>query len=99
MGHLIYSKNKLVVLITQCMFTIVADEEKIAIYHHIDSICGKARKILGMLYRRFSHDTEPYALLQLYLSLVRPYLQYAGSQVWDLHLQKDINQRVCKNLD
>ena len=57
----------------------------------IDSICGKARKILGLLYRRFSHDTEPYALLQLYLSLLRPYLEY-GSQVWDPHLQKDIHQ-------
>ena len=59
--------------------------------HHIDSICGKARKILGLLYRRFSHDAEPYALLQLYLSLVRPHLEYR-SQVWDPHLQKDINQ-------
>ena len=59
--------------------------------HHIDSICGKARKILGLLYRRFSHDAEPYALLQLYLSLVRPHFEY-GSQVWDPHLQKDINQ-------
>ena len=59
--------------------------------HHIESICGKARKILGLLYRKFSHDTEPYALLQLYLSLVRPHFEY-GSQVWDPHLQKDINQ-------
>ena len=62
--------------------------------HHIDSICSKARKILGLLYRRFSLDTEPHALLQLYLSLVRPHLEY-GSQVWDPHLQKDItNLRV-----
>ena len=53
--------------------------------HHIDSICGKARKILGLLYRRFSHDAEPYALLQLYLSLVRPHLEYGSHQ-------KDINQ-------
>ena len=59
--------------------------------HHIDSICSKAWKILGLLYWRFSHDTEPYALLQLYLSLVRPHLKY-GSQVWDPHLRKDINQ-------
>ena len=39
------------------------------------------RKILGLLYWRFSHDTEPYALLELYLSLVRPHLEYR-SQVW-----------------
>ena len=42
--------------------------------HHIDSIYTKARKILGFLYQRFSHDTELYALLQLNLSLVRPVL-------------------------
>ena len=34
------------------------------------------RKILGSLYQRFSYDTEPYALLELYLSLVRPHLEY-----------------------
>ena len=59
--------------------------------HRIDSICSKARKILGLLYWRFSRDTEPHALLQLYLSLVRPHLEYR-SQVWDPHLQRDINQ-------
>ena len=55
---------------------------------HIDSICSKAKKILGLIYRRFygsaSHDT----LKQLYLSLVRPHLEYA-CQVWDPHLVKD----------
>ena len=55
---------------------------------HIGSVCSKAKRILGLIYRRFygsaSHDT----LKQLYLSLVRPHLEYA-CQVWDPHLIKD----------
>ena len=56
---------------------------------HIASICGKARQILGLLYRRFyTGATEPNSIKQLYLSLVRPHLEYA-CQVWDPHLMKD----------
>ena len=38
---------------------------------HIDSVCSKARKILGLLYRRFYNNASKDTLLQLYLSLVR----------------------------
>ena len=36
-------------------------------------------------------DTNPQSLFQMYLAFVRPHTEYA-SQVWDPHLQKDINQ-------
>ena len=49
--------------------------------NHITSICTKARKLLGLLYRRFYIHAEPSALFRLYLSLVRPHLEYA-SDVW-----------------
>ena len=55
---------------------------------HISSVCAKARQILGLLYRRFYSYTNPDALKQLYLSLVRPHLEYA-CQIWDPHLIKD----------
>ncbi len=58
---------------------------------HVESICARARKVLGLLYRRFYTNAEPPALLQLYLSLVRPHLEYA-SDVWDPNLQKDIEK-------
>ena len=55
---------------------------------HVASVCAKARQILGLLYRRFCSCTSPDALKQLYLSLVRPHLEYA-CQIWDPHLIKD----------
>ena len=51
-------------------------------------MCQKSRQILGLLYRRFYSCTSPDALKQLYLSLVRPHLEYA-CQIWDSHLIKD----------
>ena len=58
---------------------------------HISELCTKARKILGLLYRQFYDNVDPATLKQLYLSLVRPHLEYA-SQVWDPYLQVDINR-------
>ena len=57
--------------------------------NHIKDICSKARKILGLLYRRYYQYADESTLLQLYMSLVRPHLEYAAP-VWDPHLQKDI---------
>ena len=55
---------------------------------HIESVCRKARQILGLLYRRFYSSADSDAIKQLYLSLVRPHLEYA-CQVWDPHLLRD----------
>ena len=46
---------------------------------HIDSVCSKARKILGLLYQRFHNNASKDSLLQLYLSLVRPHLAQCGT--------------------
>ena len=70
----------------------------------IESPCSKAKQILGLLYRRFYHHSSEQTLRQLYVSLVRPHLEYA-SPVWDPYLQKDVNlleriqQFACKLLD
>ena len=55
---------------------------------HIDSVCSRAKKILGLIYRRFYSSANQDTLKQLYTSLVRPHLEYA-CQVWDPHLVKD----------
>ena len=56
----------------------------------VESVCQKARRVLGLLYRRFYGQASQESLKQLYLSLVRPHLEYA-CQVWDPHLSKDTN--------
>ena len=57
----------------------------------INDICAKAKRMVGLLYRRFYKDASPQTLFQMYLALVRPATEYA-SQVWDPHPQKDIDQ-------
>ena len=56
---------------------------------HINMICTKARRLVGMLYRQFYQDADTTTLKQLYVSNIRPHLEYA-CQVWDPYLQKDI---------
>ena len=56
---------------------------------HIQATCTKARKILGLLYRRFYNNTDGATLLPLYLMMVRPHLEYA-SPVWNPHMHKDV---------
>ena len=55
---------------------------------HIESICSKTRQILGLLYRCFYDSTDSSMIKQLYLSMVRPHLEYA-CQVWDPYLIRD----------
>ena len=55
---------------------------------HINSICSHAKKILGLIYRRLYSSANQDTLRQLYISLVRPHLEYAYP-VWDPHLVKD----------
>ena len=55
---------------------------------HISTICTKAKKILGLIYRRFYGSANQTTLKQLYLSLVRPHLEYA-CQIWNPHLVRD----------
>ena len=58
---------------------------------HIEKIISKARRLVGMLYRNFYQWSSPDSLLKLYLSLIRPHLEYAV-QVWNPYLVKDIQK-------
>ena len=57
---------------------------------HINMICTKARRLIGMLYRQFCQDADISTLKQLYVSNIRPHLEYA-CQVWDPYLKRDID--------
>ena len=56
---------------------------------HIRTICSKAKRMLGMLYRRFYQYADSNTLLQMYISLVRPHLEY-GSPVWNPYKAADV---------
>ena len=58
---------------------------------YISKITSKARKVVGLIYRQFYSMSSTPSLLQLYISLVRPHLEYA-SPVWDPFLVKDIQK-------
>ena len=58
---------------------------------HTNMICTKARRLVGMLYRQFYQDADTSTLKQLYVSNIRPHLEYA-CQGWDPYLQKDIDK-------
>jgi hypothetical protein len=49
---------------------------------HIELACSKAKRILGLLYRRFYGLADCRTIIHLYLSIVRPHLEYASS-LWD----------------
>ena len=63
--------------------------ETLSFSEHIQSICTRAKRLIGLLYRRFYNNIDGATMLQLYQSLVRPHLEYA-SPVWNPHTQKDI---------
>ena len=49
---------------------------------HIESVCTKARNLLGLLYRRFYNSAGSDTLFELYTTQIRPHLEYAAP-VWD----------------
>ena len=73
---------------------------------HIDHICSKVRKLVGMIYRNLYQYSDPSFLLMLYKTIVRPHLEYC-SILWDPHQSYLNNQlqsvekfalRVCLKL-
>ena len=62
---------------------------------HISSVCIKTRKLVGLLYRRFSSNASSNAMVKyIYTSFIRPSLEYA-SIVWSPYLMGE-NQALEK---
>ena len=52
----------------------------------VEEVCKKARQQIGFLYRKFYQYASNSTFLRLYLTYVRPHLEYAAA-VWDPHQQ------------
>ena len=51
----------------------------------------KARRLVGLLYRKFYTNTETDVLFKLYTAMIRPHLDYA-CEVWSPHSRRDIDE-------
>ena len=56
--------------------------------HHCNEAAKKANRVLGFINRNFTYKSKD-IIVPLYISLVRPHLEYAN-QFWAPHLRKDI---------
>lgn len=57
--------------------------------YHINTICGKANRVLGLIRRTFG-SKNPVAIKTAFIALVRPILEY-GCPVWNPYLAKHIH--------
>ena len=68
---------------------------------HIEQICTKARRLVGMLYRQFYCWADTTTLLTLYLTCIHPHLEYACT-LWDpytckeTHMIESVQKFACK---
>ena len=58
---------------------------------HVEKIVAKTQRLTGMLYRQLYQWSYPETLLKIYLSVIRPHLEYA-TPVWSPNLIKDVNK-------
>ena len=56
---------------------------------HVEAVCIKARKLLGLVYRRFYGLVDTSCMIEIYKSLIRPHLEYAAP-VWAPILQETL---------
>ena len=79
----------------------VVVSSKLTRSEHIEQVCSKARKLVGMLYRQFYSWADTPILLLIYLTCIRPHLEYA-CQLWDpstnknRHLLEDVQKFACR---
>ena len=66
---------------------------------HIQLVCTKTKKILGLIYRNFAkYTSDSTVILKMYKVLVLPHLEYAA-QVWSPYMVTDIELlERCKGL-
>ena len=63
---------------------------------HVNIIASRARKLTELLYRQFYRWSSSPTLLKLYVTLVRPHLEYSAcSRMESTPYQRRINSQKC----
>lgn len=90
--------NKSIIRVSHFKDLGVYFDNKMTFKHHFENIIGKANSMLGFVKRWSKEFEDPYILKSLFISLVRPNLEYA-SQVWCPYYQDHIKrlESVQKN--
>ena len=89
--HLFYLQGDIIEQVCSYKYLGVMVTSNLKWDEHIDKVSLKAKRLLGHVYRVFYRNVQPHYLLNLYISLVRPHLEYA-CQVWDPYTQRSICQ-------
>ena len=78
----LYLNSTELVQVTSYKYLGVIFTNTLSWHPHITAICKKTRKQIGLLYRNLYQHSSSNNLLKLYLTKIRPHLEYA-SPVWD----------------
>ena len=99
LASLLCLNNSQLDLVTFFKYLCIIISSNISWSLHIQSICSKARQIIGVIYRSFYQHASPQTLFTLYRSFpCAPHLTYCSS-IWDippkirftLHSSKKLN--------
>ena len=71
-----------------CYLGVIVNQ-RISWSEHIQHLCLKVRKLIGILYRQFYTWADTLTLRAVYLTCIRPHMEYAA-QLWDPCNKKDI---------
>ena len=79
-SHALTLNGEILEMVTQYKYLGVTISSDLHWTPHIKQICSNAKKLVGLIYRNFATNKiqNPYLVLTLYLSLVRPCLEYAS---------------------
>ena len=78
----LYLNSTELVQVTSYKYLGVIITNTLSWHPHITAICKKTRKQIGLLYRNLYQHSSSNTLLKLYLTKIRPHLEYT-SPVWD----------------
>ena len=84
----LHLNNDILEQVTSYRYLGVLISQRLSWSEHIQQICSKGRRLVGMLYRQFYKWADPSVLRSIYITCIRPHLEYAV-QLWDPYIMKD----------